>query len=491
MRRHPLLIELNARLWLRRLSARHGRPLTLGTLPDHLVKETVAGFDTVWAMGVWSRTPGSRQQALGSHGLTTEFDRVLPGWTAADVGGSPYAIGGYVLDPALGPPHALADLGAQLGAMGRSLIVDFVPNHLALDHPWTLTHPERFMAGTTHDLVRAPEAYFRTDRGVILAHGKDPNFAAWADTVQLNVFRPETREALIDILMGIAQVAEGVRCDMAMLLLNDVFERTWGWALGNTPRPATEFWEEAIGRVKQRYPTFVFMAEAYWGTEGRLVELGFDYAYDKTFYDRLVHGDAESVRVHFLGQNSFLRHGVRFVENHDEPRAIATFGAARVRGAAVAAATLPGVRLMQDGQLEGKRVRVPVQLIREPTEPRDEELADFHRRLLVLSASLPLQRGRFSPLSVEPTAPDDGHGALVAWAWWIGNVPTVIVLNHGDHPSRGRVRLHAETGLPDELRFSDPFGTEVEVHGGLALAQKGLPVSLGPRQARVFCGLSL
>lgn len=488
MRRHPLLLEINARLWLRRLTSRFGRPLTLGTLPDHLVKEAVAGFDTVWMMGVWTRTAGSRQQALSSPGLIAEFDRTLPGWTPSDVAGSPYAVGAYALDPALGPPHALADLAGQLGAMGRSLIVDFVPNHLAVDHPWTLTHPHRFITGRDEDVERQPDVFFRTPAGAVLAHGKDPHFAAWGDTVQVNVFHPEMREAMIDQLLGIASVADGVRCDMAMLLLNDVFTRTWGWALRDFPNPASEFWSEAIARVKQRHPNFVFIAEAYWGMEGRLVELGFDYTYDKTLYDRLLHGDAESLRVHLQGQGKFLRHGVRFVENHDEPRSMATLGPERYRAAALAATTLPGMRLLFDGQSEGRRVRVPVQLIREPQETPDEGVGDFYRRLVELSGSPALQRGQWSFLPIERPARDDHHLALVAWAWWLHGVPTFIVINQSDGDARGVLRVQIGQDMPARVHFHDPFGLERFEVTGESLLARGLEVHVRARQARVFCG---
>jgi len=493
MRRHPLLLELNAHLWLRRLANRHGRPLSLSALPDHLVKEAVSGFDTVWLMGAWTRTAASRTQALGSEPLRQEFDRVLPGWTPEDVGGSPYAVGAYVLDPALGAPHALADFAAQLGAMGRALIVDFVPNHLAMDHEWTLSHPERFVKGDAAQLAEEPTSYFRTGKGAVLAHGKDPYFAAWSDTVQVNIFHAGMRQALVDVLMGIATVADGVRCDMAMLLLNDVFERTWQGKLGNSAPPAVEFWQDAIARVKERYPNFVFIAEAYWGTEGRLVELGFDYVYDKTLYDRLLHGDAESLRGHLNGQGAFLRHGLRFVENHDEPRAATAFAAHKLRGAALASATLPGMRMFHEGQFEGRKARVPVQLLRTPAEVPDEGLRDFYRRLVALAATPNLQRGHFTMLQVSPASPhtDDGHTGLVAWAWWLSGVPCFVVLNQSDRTVHARLKIAPNEDLPGKLRFTDPFSLQAILTSSHELNSHGFPIEVGPRQGRVFTGLAV
>ena len=493
MRRHPLLLELNAHLLLRRLANRLGRPLTLSGLPDHLVKETVAGFDTVWLMGVWTRTAASRASALASAPLQQEFDRVLPGWTPQDVAGSPYAVGAYVLDSTLGAPNALADFAAQLGAMGRSLIVDFVPNHLAMDHQWTLLHPERFIQGNAELLKQEPTSYFTTAKGLVLAHGKDPYFPAWQDTVQVNVFHPGMRQALIDLLMGIATVADGVRCDMAMLLLNDVFAKTWHNKLGALPPPAAEFWQEAICRVKERYPNFIFIAEAYWGTEGKLVELGFDYVYDKTLYDRLLHGDAQSVRMHLEGQGSFLRHGLRFVENHDEPRAATAFAPQRLRAAAMASATLPGIRMFHDGQFEGRRARVPVQMVRGPAEPPDESLRDFYRRLVSLAATPSLQRGSFAMVAAEPDPAhrDDSYTGIVAWAWWLSGVPCFVVLNHSDRPAFARLKIEPHEDIPDKLRFTDPFSLQSHLTSGHELAADGLAVEVGPRQGRTLNGLAV
>lgn len=493
MRRHPLLLELNAHLWLRRMANRHGRPLTFANLPDHLVKEAVAGFDTVWMMGAWTRTAASRAQALGSEPLKQEFDRVLAGWTRDDVAGSPYAVGNYVLDPALGPPHALADFGAQLGAMGRSLILDFVPNHLAMDHAWTLSHPERFIGGDATSLQTDPTSYFRTGRGDVLAHGKDPYFPAWSDTVQVNIFNPGMRQALIDVLLGIAAVADGVRCDMAMLLLNEVFASTWKHKLGGMAPMAEEFWSVAIARVKERFPNFLFIAEAYWGTEGRLVELGFDYVYDKTLYDRLLHGDAQSIRAHLAGQGAFLRHGLRFVENHDEPRAAAAFASHKLRGAAIACATLPGIRMFHEGQFEGRKLRVPVQLVRQPAEVPDENLRDFYRRLVALGASPSLQRGHFAMVDVQAPlhATETSHTGLVAWAWWLSGVPCFVVLNQSDRTAHGRLRVEADEQCPVKLRFTDPFSLQTQLVSSHELHAHGLPVEVGAREGRVFAGLAV
>ena len=100
--------------------------------------------------------------------------------------------------------------------------------------------------------------------------------------------------------------------------------------------------------------------------EWTLQQQGFDYCYDKRLYDRLAHEAAESVRGHLQADAAYQERLLRFIENHDEPRAAATFEPAQARAAAVAMSTLQGARLYHDGQLEGRRTHIPVFLGRGP-----------------------------------------------------------------------------------------------------------------------------
>jgi len=140
--------------------------------------------------------------------------------------------------------------------------------------------------------------------------------------------------------------------------MNSIFERTWGNRAGT--RPATDYWPEVIPAVKKSHPDFLFIAEAYWDLEWELQQQGFDYCYDKKLYDRLEHDNAESVRLHLCADPAYQRKLVRFIENHDEPRAAATFSPEKERAAAVTIATVTGAKLFHEGQFEGRRVRLPV-----------------------------------------------------------------------------------------------------------------------------------
>ncbi len=125
-----------------------------------------------------------------------------------------------------------------------------------------------------------------------------------------------------------------------MLVLNAIFERTWGGVAGS--KPDNDYWTTVIPAIKSRHPEFRFIAEAYWDLEWELQQQGFDFCYDKKLYDRMEHGPAESARQHLLADLSYQEGMVRFIENHDEPRAAATFAGGRDRAAAVAILTLPG-----------------------------------------------------------------------------------------------------------------------------------------------------
>ena len=203
-----------------------------------------------------------------------------------------------------------------------NLVLDFVPNHVAPDHPWVIEHPEYFVRGNADD-ARTDPASFIEVKGNVFACGRDPHFPAWPDVLQLTAFQPGLRQAVIETISTIAGQCDGIRCDMAMLLLNTIFERTWSTRAGQ--RPASEYWVDVIPAIKQAHPGFLFIAEAYWGLEWELHQQGFDICYDKTLYDRLEHNNPESVRLHLCADLAYQQKLLRFIENHDEPRAAAAF----------------------------------------------------------------------------------------------------------------------------------------------------------------------
>ncbi len=387
-------------------------------------------------MGVWERSPAGISIANHNNALLDEFRRTLPDFALEDNVGSAYCIRRYVVDGHLGGPAALSVARDELAKRGIKLILDFVANHVAPDSPWVTQHPEYFFAGSEQDLANDPGSYVRAG-GRILAAGRDPNFPAWPDVLQLNAFYPGLRAAMVQTLLDIASQCDGVRCDMAELLLNEVFARTWQGRAGEAPE--VDYWRAIISPVRGVHPGLICLAEAYWGNEQKLQEQGFDFCYDKNLYDELRSADVAGVRRRLSAPAAYQEKLVRFLENHDEPRSAGVFSPAKLRAEATAIATLPGVALFHEGQFEGRRVRVPVFLRRRPEEPVDLPLQIFYGQLLQAVKDPIFRQGEW--LLCEITGWPDNHSAenLVAWRWVLGEDRRLVVINLSQGEAAGRV----------------------------------------------------
>ena len=428
---HPLLYEVNTRCWLRALSEESGAPVTLANVPEsELGQWRKLGFTHIWLMGVWATGPRARAEALQHPELRQAYNQVLPGWRNEDVAGSPYAIGDYAVPPALGGEAGLGTFRQRLHALGMKLVLDFVPNHVGLDHPWVAERPDLFVQSPS----QVPGAVLQQADGKPhwLAQGKDPYFAPWTDTVQLDYRRLATRVAMTRLLHSIATRCDGVRCDMAMLVLNAVFDKTWERFPVSAPPPTSEFWPSAISTTREAHAGFVFLAEAYWGLESRLRELGFSYTYDKTLYDKLVARDGVGVHRHLLGMSAEAVAGsAHFLENHDEPRIASVLSPAEHRAAALLILGLPGMRFLHEGQLSGARRKLPVQLARRAAEPADPEIARLYEQLLTTLPGTAVGQGTGELLKPRPAWPDNPTAQNFVIVQWQRQAPEfdLVVVN--------------------------------------------------------------
>ncbi|TAH48469.1 MAG: alpha-amylase [Chloroflexota bacterium] len=474
--KRPIIYEINTWVWLAELRARYHRSLTLGDVPKAEWDELAAlNVDAVWFMGVWQRSPAGVAVANDNAELQAEFHRALPDYTLADNVGSAYCIRDYVVASELGGPEGLARARQELARRGLRLLLDFVPNHVAPDHAWVKTHPEYFIRGTSQDLERAPQEFIAAGENVI-ANGRDPYFPPWRDVVQLNAFDPGLRAAAIETATSIASQCDGMRCDMAMLLLNDIFAKTWGERAG--AKPETEYWRELIPAVKQKFPDVIFMAEAYWDLEYDLMQNGFDYCYDKRLYDRLKQEDAASVRGHLLAGLDYQDKLVRFIENHDEPRAAATFAPEQQRAAAVVITTVPGAKLIYDGQLSGRKIKLPVFLRRRAPEAKDYELDSFYHALLKHVHADLFHDGEWHMCECTGWSDNASFQNLLAWTWRKENERALIVINYSARRSQGMVQLPWDDLHGNIWRLSDSLNGDVFLRDGERLSASGLFVDL-------------
>lgn len=481
---HFTLYEINTWVWLSDLSQRYGSSVDLSSVPsaewDAIAKN---GFDAVWLMGIWERSPAGIAITNRNISLLNDFRRTLPDFTLEDNVGSAYCVRRYVVDKHFAGPEGLAIARRELAQRGMKLVLDFVPNHVAPDHPWVTEHPEYFVCGNAEDARNDPAAYLEVG-GTVCACGRDPYFPAWPDVLQLNAFQSGLRQAARETVLGIADQCDGIRCDMAMLFLNQVFERTWGRHAG--PQPATEYWIDVISAIKKKHSEFLFIAEAYWDMEWELQQKGFDFCYDKRLYDRLERDNAENVRLHLCADLAYQQKLLRFLENHDEPRAAATFSPAKEQAAAVTISTLPGARLFHEGQFAGRKVRLPVFLGRRPAEPADEALQAFYDKLLA-AINAPVFRDGEWKLCERGGWPDNpSFQNLVAWSWVKDDDRRLIAVNLSDSAVQSRVKLPWGEVRGETWRLTDALSDASYTCDGDEMAAAGLYVALGPWRYHFF-----
>jgi len=483
--RYPALYQINTRVWLTELSQALGRRATLDDIPDvELDRLSKMGFDWIWFLSVWQTGQASQHVSRSNPEWRKEFQETLPDLREEDIPGSGFAITGYTAHDQLGGDAALARLRERLRKRGLRLLLDFVPNHTALDHPWVENHPEYFVRGSELDLARAPHNYTwvkRAQGDLLLAHGRDPYFPGWPDTLQLNYGNPATQEAMIAELVKIAGQCDGVRCDMAMLVLPDVFERTWDIQ-------AQPFWPRATQRVRERVPDFCFMAEVYWDLEWTLQQEGFDYAYDKRLYDRLREGHARPLREHFHAGLDYQNKLARFLENHDEPRAAATFPPGVHQAAAVITFLSPGLRFFHQGQFEGRRKRISPHLCRAPVEPVDATLQAFYERLLAVVRQPTVRDGQWQLLECTPAWEGNWTSdCFLAFAWHGRDGERLLVtVNYAPNQSQCYVRLPFQDLTGGQWRLQDQMEDVIYDREGSDLQTRGLYLDLPAWGSSVF-----
>ncbi len=478
MNYHPLVYEVQTRCWLRELSPK-SELISLANVPDEALSAIKAqGADYLWLMGVWQTGKAGRLEALNHPDLQQSYREALADFVPADVVGSPYAVAAYRVSRDFGGDKALKKFRERLKVHGLKLILDFVPNHVALDNEWVGEHPNYFIEGIADDAANGLGRKVATREGEkVFLHGRDPYFPPWTDTFELNWSEPELIKELTKLLLRLATMCDGLRCDMAMLLLKKVFAKTWGREITGTEEP----WHKLISAVKKEFPSFLFLAEAYWNMEWDLTEQGFDYVYDKRLYDRLLHGDAASLRAHLSMTSDFHRKQLRFLENHDEPRAAGAFSLERHKAALVILSGLPGMWLLHHHEADGAQIKLPVQLARYPHEEVNQELHEFYQKILTITANI--SKGCRWVLLPVRRAWEENYTAYQFIAYALiadGQIKNIVAVNFAERGGECYLDLGEFELLEKKYKLFDMLaGVEYERDGD-ELRQKGLYISLPP-----------
>ncbi|XDD53154.1 alpha-amylase [Leptospira sp. WS4.C2] len=329
--------------------------------------------DEIWFMGVWKNSPKSRSIAQTMPELQPNYQSVKQNLELEDIYGSPYSIFEYLPDSLVSKEKDLINLHTNLKQLGKKLILDFVPNHMAIDSPIVDSNPDLFLIASESVSIKNS---FLHQNGNVYVHGRDPYFDGWTDTIQWDFSNPNVEKKHIEILKSIAKQSDGVRCDMAMLLLPDVFEKTHG-------KKSFYDWSRVIQSVREEFPHFKFYAEVYWGMEDRLLSLGFDASYDKSIYDAFKNQNLDFISQD-LKENSGIKN-IRFLENHDEERAKHQFGeSSRTYFSLLCADEC--ILLFHAGQEMGLSKKIPVQMIRTDNEVTDLSSKEFYDRAFVVTA---------------------------------------------------------------------------------------------------------
>ncbi len=441
IRKHPLLYQVNTRIFLKNLSDQLGHHATLENIPDNQLDQWAEqGFDWIWLLGVWQTGTAGQIVSRNLAQNRKSFKELLPDLQDNDITGSCFSISNYVVHSDFGGNTALAKLRTRMHKRGLRLMLDFVPNHTAPDHPWTTDAPAFYIQGSEENLVAKPQNYIRMNNH-IFAYGRDPYFDGWSDTLQLNYGNPDVQIAMSNELLNIASLCEGVRCDMAMLIEEDIFEKTWG----QRPEP---FWPDAINAVKKKHPEFCFMAEVYWDREWALQQQGFDYTYDKRLYDRLLQHNSRPIYEHLTAVLDFQNKLARFLENHDELRAAEAIPPERYKAAAVITYCTPGLRFFHQGQLEGYTKHISVHLGRGPKEATDHEFRSFYKKLLSVLKNKALHEGSWQIIRDNP----------IVFSWTYSDQTAVVaIINYSTELVSASIPVKRDTEFSDLLKSSPKY----------------------------------
>lgn len=492
---HRLVYQIDIREFIYRLNQLKNRQHSLKHLPNDFFEELKnLGVEFFWPVGIYEPSQLSREISCSMKELHKKYYDSLPDWKEDDVIGSPYAITQYKISSKFGGEEAYKKFRAKLkNKFNLKIILDFVPNHFAIDSPVTQKHPEFFIqAPANNEKINQNEFISLTIKGkeYLIAHGKEPYSPVWKDTLQLDYRSKNVQDFMIKELLKLSEKCDGVRCDMSMLLLSDIFYNNWkDYPLPEDYIPAAkEFWYEAIKKVKRENPEFVFIGEVYWSRENDLLELGFDYVYEKKLYDMLIDNRVDIINEYIKKVFSYQRKRLLFIENHDEQRSAYIFPIEKLKAVATLIYTLPSMKLIHDGQLEGKKFHHAIQLKRLHKEDTNAELKNFYNRLFDSIKKSSIINGYFKFL--QPLPAWEGNPAyynFVTFFYEDENLKKdLVVINLSPYQSQCRVKIESYDLIGKNFLIKDRLSDEEYIRNGDEMFNKGLYLDLKPYQSQIF-----
>ena len=418
-----VMIAKNIHVWLDQLGKKYNTPIhQLNEIPDEELDILAQrGFTALWLIGLWERSKASAQikQLCGN----------------PEAIASAYSLSSYSIAADLGGEAAFDNLRERAWQRGIRAASDMVPNHMGIDSPWMIEHPDWFISldyspfpsysFTGANLSPDPNVtiqiedhyYDRTDAAVAFKridnntgenkyvyHGNDGTNMPWNDTAQLNYLKPEVREAVIQTILSVAKKSPIIRFDAAMTLTKRHYQRLWfpePGSGGDIPSRSEhaigreqinklmplEFWREVVDRVASEAPDTLLLAEAFWLMEGYFVRtLGMHRVYNSAFMNMLRNEDNAQYRTVMKNTLEFepeiMKRFVNFMNNPDERTAIDQFGKDdKYFGVCTLLATLPGLPMFGHGQIEGFAEKYGMEYRRSYwDEQPDDHLVERHNR---------------------------------------------------------------------------------------------------------------
>ena len=483
-----VLIAKNTYVWLDQLSKKYGRNIhRLDQIPDEELDILARrGFTGLWLIGLWERSPASARikQMMGN----------------PEAVASAYSVSSY--DPAqdLGGDEALEQLRARAWQRGIRLASDMVPNHVGIDSPWVVNHPDWFIQlsyspfpaysfsgpnlswDSRVGIFIEDHYYDRSDAAVVfkrvdfwtgneryIYHGNDGTNMPWNDTAQLNYLIPEVREAVIRTILHVARNFPIIRFDAAMTLAKKHYQRLWfpesgsggaiparaehglTWTQFNDAFPV-EFWREVVDRVAQEAPDTLLLAEAFWLMEGYFVRtLGMHRVYNSAFMNMLRDEDNAKYRSVMKNTMEFdpeiLKRFVNFMNNPDERTAVEQFGKDdKYFGICVLMSTLPGLPMFGHGQIEGFTEKYGMEYRRAYWDEQADQylIARHEREIFPLLHRRPIFAGVSDFLLYDFYAPE-GHvnEDVFAYSNHLGDARGLVVYHNKFADCSGWIRTSA------------------------------------------------